>query len=197
MGSCLASFRARRSHFPDPRRVCLPGLRPKGRLGVWREDHLPLPKAQLFLPDLLWPTLPHFHLWDKENGNAGSETLLRLGKGLPLLTRAVFGLGFRGPPRPPTRPLPRPSQLGPKSGERITVLSKAAVAPAASQGMLSAQSRFGGLEVGSLCTTHPHSSSNYLSQTLDPLVPGRKSHTLKCSPIGYCQDLISLGCFIG
>lgn len=33
--------------------------------------------------------------------------------------------------------------------------------PVASQGMLSGRSRFGGLEVGSLCTAHPRSSSNF------------------------------------
>lgn len=70
-------------------------------------------------------------------------------------------------------------------------------APAVSQGMLSRQGRFSALGVGSFCTTHPQSFSNYFSQARGSLASGRESHTPYCFPIGCRPAFISLHCFIG
>lgn len=54
-----------------------------------------------------------------------------------------------------------------------------------------------GLQVGRVCTAHPHASSNYLSQTPNSLAPGCESHTPKCFPIGCCRGFVTLDSFIG
>lgn len=178
-------------------------LRAGNPKGIWvrerRAEHLPPPKAQLFLnPSLpkrhsafIWPPLLSFMSRTRKTGT------LRW-KFCPVWER------IRLPPRPEPLPagtgrVPPTFSLGwggnPEVGAKPD--PQFVAAPAASQGMLSGQNRFSGLEIGSFCTTHPHSSSNYLSQTRDPLVPGRKSHTPSCSSIGYRQGFTSLGGFIG
>lgn len=175
------------------------GQRPKGHLSARVAGGASLPThgaafskpfATETLLGFLWPLLLQFISWTKKTGTLGFKYCPNPGKGSLSRPERSPAETWRVPPTSPLGWGGNP-EVGLKPNPKVVA------APAASQGMLSGQNRFSGLEIGSFCTTHPHSSSNYLSQTRGPLVPGRKSHTPNCCFIGYRQGFTSLDCFIG
>lgn len=144
-------------------------IRAGGPKGIWVQErwveHPPPPRRSSFVtrsPPKRYSAFsgrlfPQYIPQDKENENPGSETPSQGGKEQPLVTQVLSGQGLWRVP--PTAPL----GWGQNPETGFQAKPEVTAAPAASQGMLSGQSRFSGLKVGSFCTAHPHSSSNYLS----------------------------------
>lgn len=102
---------------------------------------------------------------------------------------AAFGAGFEG-----SCNLPFGWSQNPASGSS---LAEGVRLPHLESGHAQSAEQVWGLQVGRFRTAHPHTSSNYLSQTPNSLAPECESHTPKCFPIGCCRGFVTLDSFIG